>query len=44
MVVPCYLVVHPSGTLMWEAGVIPDSSFKPDGAPVSQPLLMRPPA
>jgi len=23
--VPCYLVVHPNGTLMWEAGLIPDS-------------------
>lgn len=23
--VPCYLVVHPKGTLMWEAGLIPDS-------------------
>jgi len=23
--VPCYLVVHPKGTLMWDVGVIPDS-------------------
>jgi N-acyl homoserine lactone hydrolase len=23
-----YLVVHPKGTLMWDAGVIPDSAFK----------------
>jgi N-acyl homoserine lactone hydrolase len=28
MVVPCYLVVHPKGTLMWDAGVIPDSAFQ----------------
>jgi N-acyl homoserine lactone hydrolase len=28
MVVPCYLVVHPKGTLLWDAGVIPDSAFK----------------
>ena len=34
--VPCYLVVHPKGTLMWEAGVIPDAAFKADGAPVTQ--------
>lgn len=27
--VPCYLVVHPKGTLMWDTGVIPDS--KVDG-------------
>ncbi len=23
--VPCYLVVHPKGTLMWDVGVIPDN-------------------
>jgi glyoxylase-like metal-dependent hydrolase (beta-lactamase superfamily II) len=33
--VPCYLVVHPRGTMMWDVGVIPDSSFKGDGAPVT---------
>jgi len=39
MVVPCYLVVHPKGTLMWDVGVIPDSAFA-GNAPASQPLLM----
>ena len=39
MVVPCYLIVHPKGTLMWDVGVIPDSAFKGSG-PASQPLLM----
>jgi glyoxylase-like metal-dependent hydrolase (beta-lactamase superfamily II) len=34
--VPCYLVVHPKGTLMWDVGVIPDSAFKGDGKPVTQ--------
>src|SRR5215471_11218191 len=34
--VPCYLVVHPKGTLMWDVGVIPDNAFKGDGAPVTQ--------
>lgn len=34
--VPCYLIVHPKGTLMWDVGVIPDSAFKDDGAPVTQ--------
>ena len=34
MVVPCYLIVHPKGTLMWDVGVIPDSAFKGE-APVS---------
>src|SRR5580692_10501671 len=28
MVVPCYLIVHPKGTLMWDVGVIPDNAFK----------------
>jgi N-acyl homoserine lactone hydrolase len=35
MVVPCYLIVHPKGTLMWDVGVIPDSAFK-DGKPVTE--------
>lgn len=35
-VVPCYLVVHPKGTLLWDVGVIPDSAFKSDGAAVTQ--------
>jgi N-acyl homoserine lactone hydrolase len=30
MVVPCYLIVHPKGTLMWDVGLIPDSKFKGD--------------
>ena len=25
--VPCYLVVHPKGTLMWDVGVIPDAQI-----------------
>jgi len=36
MVVSCYLVVHPKGTLMWDVGIIPDSDFK-SAAPVVQP-------
>ncbi len=34
--VPCYLVVHPKGTLMWDVGVIPDSAFPAGGGPVTQ--------
>src|SRR5262245_3508255 len=34
--VPCYLVVHPRGTLMWDVGVVPDSAFKPDGGAVTE--------
>ena len=33
--VPCYLVVHPRGTLMWDVGVIADSAFKGDGKPAT---------
>ena len=34
--VTCYLIAHPKGALMWDVGVIPDSGFKGDGAPVTQ--------
>jgi N-acyl homoserine lactone hydrolase len=34
--VPCYLIVEPRGTLIWDVGVIPDSAFKDDGQPVTQ--------
>jgi glyoxylase-like metal-dependent hydrolase (beta-lactamase superfamily II) len=44
--VPCYLIVHPKGTLMWDVGVISDGAFKGDGKPatdgrssVDKPLL-----
>ena len=36
MVVPCYLIVHPRGTLMWDVGTIPDSAFHGD-----KPVTMR---
>jgi len=39
MSVPCFLVVHPKGTLMWDVGVVPDSDFKGDGSPVSQGFI-----
>jgi N-acyl homoserine lactone hydrolase len=35
MVVPCYLIVHPKGTLMWDVGLIPDSAFKGDKPVIS---------
>src|SRR5437867_9631365 len=28
MPVPCFLVAHPKGTLMWDVGVIPDASVE----------------
>src|SRR3974377_520486 len=36
MVKPCYLIVHPRGTLMWDTGEIPDSAVKTDGTPTKQ--------
>ena len=34
MPVPCFLVAHPRGTLMWDVGVIPDAAVEaqPKGA------------
>ncbi len=37
MVVPCYLIVHPKGTLVWDAGAIPDSAFHGE-EPVTQTM------
>ena len=34
MITPCYLIVHPRGTLMWDTGEIPDADFK--GNPTKQ--------
>src|ERR1700677_878180 len=39
MSVPCFLVAHPKGTLMWDVGVVPDSDFKADGSPVTQGFI-----
>ena len=46
MVTPCFLIVHPRGTMMWDAGEIPDSAFKDGVTPqtagaftVDRPLL-----
>jgi N-acyl homoserine lactone hydrolase len=33
--VPCFLIAHPKGTMIWDTGVIPDNLFKPGGGEVS---------
>jgi glyoxylase-like metal-dependent hydrolase (beta-lactamase superfamily II) len=33
MSVACFLIVHPKGTLMWDACAVPDSAFQPGGGP-----------
>ena len=38
--VPCFLVAHPKGTLLWDAGVVPDTAWKPTGAPVKHRLVL----
>src|SRR6267143_1762736 len=30
MPVPCFLIAHPKGTLMWDVGVIPDATVEYD--------------
>ena len=34
-----YLIVHPKGTIMFDTGGIPDTSFKPDGGPVTEGIM-----
>src|SRR5689334_18147524 len=36
MVTPCFLIVHPNGTLMWDTGEIPDSAFAKGPSPATQ--------
>ena len=36
MVTPCFLIVHPKGTLMWDTGEIPDSAFATGVSPATQ--------
>jgi len=33
MSIPCFLIVHPKGALMWDNGDISDSAFPPGGGP-----------
>ncbi len=36
MITPCFLIVHPKGTLMWDTGEIPDSAFAAGVSPAKQ--------
>jgi glyoxylase-like metal-dependent hydrolase (beta-lactamase superfamily II) len=36
MVTPCFLIVHPRGTMMWDTGEIPDSAFQNGVSPAKQ--------
>jgi N-acyl homoserine lactone hydrolase len=40
LAVPCFLVVHRNGTLLWDAGAVPDADWKPTGAPVTRHVVL----
>src|SRR5205823_274233 len=35
-----FLVVHPSGTVIWDTGAIPDASWKTTGSPTTQHVVL----
>lgn len=35
MSVPCFLIAHPKGTMIWDAGAVPDTAFQPGGGPAT---------
>lgn len=42
-VTPCYLVVHPKGTLMWDTGQIPDANLQASGPTKQGPFTVTKP-
>jgi glyoxylase-like metal-dependent hydrolase (beta-lactamase superfamily II) len=40
-VTPCYLIVHPKGTLMWDVGQVPDAQIPDDGTEVVVQNLLK---
>lgn len=38
--VACFLIVHPKGTLLWDAGAVPDAAWKPTGSPTTQHVVL----
>jgi glyoxylase-like metal-dependent hydrolase (beta-lactamase superfamily II) len=43
MFTPCYLIVHPRGTLIWDTGEIPDHDFKAPGPTTAGPFSITKP-
>jgi N-acyl homoserine lactone hydrolase len=41
MAIPCLLIVHPKGALMWDNGDIPDRAFPPGGGPASAGVVTQ---
>jgi glyoxylase-like metal-dependent hydrolase (beta-lactamase superfamily II) len=40
MSVACYLVAHPNGTLVWDAGAVPDGDIKPGAGPMRYRIVL----
>jgi N-acyl homoserine lactone hydrolase len=40
-VTPCYLVVHPKGTLIWDVGQVPDADIPDNGTEVVQQGILK---
>lgn len=40
LAVPCFLVAHPRGRLMWDPGAVPDADWTPTGAAVAHHLVL----
>jgi len=40
MSVPCFLVTHPKGTLLWDTGAVPDTGWNPVGHPILQHVAL----
>ena len=40
-VTPCYLIVHPKGSLMWDVGQVPDQDIPEDGTEVVQQGILK---
>jgi len=40
-VTPCYLVVHPKGTLIWDVGQVPDQDIPEDGTEVVRQGILK---
>ena len=40
-VTPCYLVVHPNGTLIWDVGQIADADIPDDGTEITQQGILK---
>ena len=41
MSIPCLLIAHPRGTLMWDNGYIPDRAFSPGGGPATSGVVTQ---